>query len=950
MRGQWNLTVQLPQAESVSDFAMPFRPGPLLRPATVLFGFCAVVGLVAMGGCSKSAPQAGSAPSPAAASAAAPIAPAATAVPAAPTPEAVFAKDIKPFITANCFECHDTAVAEGGLKLDTPALGAVASMRTHRDTWERVLTKVSRDIMPPHDAARQPTAAERAAMVASLEKVLHPIDPAKPDAGRVVLRRLNREEYKNTVQDILGVSFNPAADFPADDSGYGYDNIGDVLTLSPLLFERYLAAAKAIARDVVPERLPPSRVIYGSADVWKGEGMEFLPPAVKLPRSMRVSWSFSVPATGTYKLAASAGSGDGATGPSGNLRYNLEIDGVVVAKDLETQTGSRDTGFPQSGPTVKITKGAHVMTFDYYSPQPPLPTVVATAPTDPAAPPARGARGGRGGRGGGGAAGGNLWIHMVTIEGPSSPEPLEPNAAFARLVGEPKSGESRDAWIARGVTTLATPLLRRAPTADEAAQLVAMVKAAIAAGGTPEAGWQTALQAVLVSPSFLFRGELPGKGETADKNYALGEPELATRLAYFLWSSAPDEQLRNLAAQGKLRASLNAEIKRLLADPRADRFVRNFAGQWLHLRNLPQRETDPRLYPNWSPAIVADMAVETQKFFADFLTNGQPVTKMLTADYSFISPLLAKFYGINLSPAPSPVVAATPPPSADPVPATVVPMPDGGVAVAPTDPNAPPARGARGAGRGGRGAAGAAGVAAGRGRGGAAAAPVPSKPEEFIRTTLPAERQAGLLGQASILALSSYANRTSPVLRGKFILESILGSAPPPAPANVPGLPETVGDSQPATVRERLALHRQKPECNICHKDIDPIGFALENFDATGAWRTAENGMPVDSVGELPSGEKVSGAVELGRLLAGPRRVEFEKNLAAQLLTYAIGRGTDYYDRPAIEQIVAAAEKNGATLPAYIEAVANSLAFQQRRGEPELGPATAAPVNKVAQR
>jgi len=219
--------------------------------------------------------------------------------------------------------------------------------------------------------------------------------------------------------------------------------------------------------------------------------------------------------------------------------------------------------------------------------------------------------------------------------------------------------------------------------------------------------------------------------------------------------------------------------------------------------------------------------------------------------------------------------------------------------------------------------------------------------------TVAPERQAGILGQASILALSSYANRTSPVLRGKFVLDSILGVAPPPPPANVPGLPETVGANQPATVRERLALHREKPECAICHKDIDPIGFALENFDAIGAWRTTENGLPVDSVGELPSGEKVSGAVELGRLLAGARLADFQKNFASQLLTYAIGRGTDYYDRPTLETIVATAGKNGATLPAYIEAVAQSLAFQQRRGEPQLGPATAetaAPARKVVVR
>jgi cytochrome c553 len=894
---------------------MPRRPA---RFFCLLVGFLVLTGLAFLVGCST---KGGPPPVPVA------VRPSA----AMETAETIFAKKIRPFISTNCLECHDNVGNQGDLALDKPTLSTVESMRTQRATWERVLGHVSRSIMPPSESTLQPTPAERTAFVSALDQVLHPLDSSHPDAGRVVLSRLNREEYKNTVQDILGVAFNPAADFPADDSGYGYDNIGDVLTLSPLLFERYLAAARAIAREVVPERLPPSRVIYGSADQFKGSGIEML-VAAKLTSASRLSWTFTAPATGNYKITTGAGSG--VETPSGNLHYNVEIDGVVVAKDFETADGLRSLPHAQStGPDIRITKGPHTLVVDYYSPQR-----------------------------------GTFWFHFANVEGPFNPEPLEPNAAFVRLVGKQRQDETSDAWINRGVTNLATPLLRRAPTNDETARLAGMFKSTLTAGGTSETGWQTALQAVLVSPSFLFRGEPPGKNESADKNYALSEPELASRLSYFLWSSAPDERLRSLATQGQLRANLTSEIRRLLTDPRAERFVRNFAGQWLHLRNLPQRETDPKLYPNWNAAIAADMAVETQKFFADFLANGRPIAEMLTADYSFVSPLLAKFYGINPQPpattgTPQPPAVTAPPAGPAPAGAAIVPLPDGGATVAavpgfpgaPLDPAAaPPARGARGAGRGGRGAAGAPGFAAGRGgRGAAAPPPSPSRPEEFVRVTVPPERRAGLLGQASILALSSYANRTSPVLRGKFVLDSLLGTAPPPPPANVPGLPETAAGNQPATVRERLALHRAKPQCAICHKDIDPIGFALENFDATGAWRTSENGLPVDSVGELPTGEKFSGAVELGRLLAGARLADFQKNFAAQLLTYALGRGTDYYDRPTLDEVVTIAGKNGSTLPAYIEAVANSLAFQQRRGEPQLGPAPAepaAPAKKLAAR
>ncbi|MEI6862429.1 MAG: DUF2332 family protein, partial [Verrucomicrobiota bacterium] len=291
-------------------------------------------------------------------------------MPAAPanSAETTFAKDIQPFIAKNCLECHDAATAKGNLVLDAAALSTVESLRTHRQTWERVLTRVERGIMPPHDAD-QPAPAERAKLVATLEHAVHPMDAAHPNAGRVVLRRLNREEYKNTVQDILGVSFNPAQDFPTDDSGYGYDNIGEVLTLSPLHFERYLAAAGSIAREVVPERLPARRVLYGSADLFSGSGIEQL-VAAKMTGPTRASWTFSVPATGKYKITTGAGSG--VETPSSNLRYNVEIDGVIVAKDFETADGIRSLAHPQStAPDIRITRGTHTLTVDYYSPQPP---------------------------------------------------------------------------------------------------------------------------------------------------------------------------------------------------------------------------------------------------------------------------------------------------------------------------------------------------------------------------------------------------------------------------------------------------------------------------------------------------------------------------------------------------------------------------------------------------
>jgi len=404
---------------------------------------------------------------------------------------------------------------------------------------------------------------------------------------------------------------------------------------------------------------------------------------------------------------------------------------------------------------------------------------------------------------------------------------------------------------------------------DELDRLAALVQQAERNGDTPAAAFQLALQAMLSSPDFLFWGE-SAQPDPNHRPRPLSEQTLATRLAYFLWNGPPDEHLLTLADKGALKTQLGHETDRLLTDARTVRFVQNFAGQWLQVRNLPLRSPDPALYPNWSPELAASMKEETLRFFGDFLTNGRPLIELLSSKYTFIDARLAAHYQL----------------------------------------------------------------------------PPPSLPG-FQRTLLPPDRQAGLLAQAGILTVTSHLNRTSPVLRGKFVLEKILGTPPPPPPPNIPSLAEHTGEGLPSTLRGRLELHRSKASCAACHALIDPLGFALEHYDAIGHRRETDAGQPIDSSGKLVTGEAVNSPAELSRVLSTSHRETFYRNFASTLLTYALGRGLDYYDRPTVNKIVASAGQDGHTLPAYIHAVVASIAFQYQRAEdkPAASPTTALTIN-----
>jgi hypothetical protein len=758
-----------------------------------------------------------------------------------PPPAVAFAGGVRPFVARHCYECHDSVTRKGDFALDR--FTGPDSWRVHREAWERVLTHVQHGLMPPAGAP-QPGGAERARFLAALDRALHPVDPRRPDPGWVVVRRLNRAEYRSTVQDLFGVEFDPAADFPEDDAGYGFDHIGEVLTTSPLLFERYLAAARAVAEATIVVPLVEPRRWEAPPVLWNG-GEDAPDGAIALYVPGVTEWTVDLPATGRYRLTVRVYEDAAGDEPA---RFAAEVDGEQRAEGLADapRRSARTRAFD-----LRLERGVRTIGLrflnDFY-----LPAAGDRPAQDR-----------------------NFYLVDARLEGPHEAEPVPPSVAQVRLLGAPAAGEDEAAWIERTLARIARRAWRREVAPEEVARLVRLVAEARAAGDTLEHGFQLALQAMLVSPSFLFRGEPPGPGEDPGAVYPISEYALATRLSYFLWQGPPDDALLDLAAAGQLRRRQATEVDRLLADPRVGRFVESFTGQWLHLRNLAVREVDPGLYPEWTPELAAAMAGEPRRFFADFLRNGRPVVDLLTARETWVDALMAAHYGV-----------------------------------------APPGPG-----------------------------------EPWARRELPAGRQAGLLGQAAILTVTSYPNRTSPVLRGKFVLENLLGTPPPPPPPNIPSLDEEAHGEGPATLRGRLELHRSQPSCAACHALIDPIGFALDHYDALGRWRSEAEGQPVDSRGRLASGEAVSSPEDLAAVLAGPRREEFQHHFAGTLLTYALGRGLYYYDRPTVAWIVRTAEARGGTLPAYVHAVVESVAFQQRRGAtpPAVGP-DGPPPRRVASR
>ena len=736
-----------------------------------------------------------------------------------PPPE--YHADIEPLLRQYCYDCHGEGAEKGGIALDIHSNMAI--LTADRPLWQRVLENMENGVMPPPDSPQ--LAPEQVALIGRwIDEVVFHHDCNNPDPGRVTIRRLNREEYNNTVRDLVGVSFRPADDFPADDSGYGFDNIGDVLSLSPVLLEKYLRAAKQIMDEAMPTEPDIGETIRLTANRLGQRGNGRLSgDARALISSGEIYGTFNVKEAGEYVFRLSAAGDQAGDEP---VRTELRIN--------DRPHKRLDVPARRNNPAVyeyrtKLTPGRHkfasLFINDYYNPR------------------------NREDR--------NYYVHWIEMVGPIKDR--ERTHFQNQTLTEPVTEKNREELAEAIITKFATRAYRRPVDGDAVKRLTQFVELAMENGESFEAGIKLAFQAALVSPHFLFRGELQPDPDNKESVHEIDEHALASRLSYFLWSSMPDHRLMRLANEGRLRDQLPEQIKRMLVDSRSRALAKNFAGQWLQLRDLDLVQPNDEKFPDYDESLKRAMQTESEMLFARIQNEDRSILEFVTADYTHVNDRLARHYGIK------------------------------GI----TGP-------------------------------------------KFVEVSLSDTKRRGILAHASVLTITSHPDRTSPVKRGQWVLNNLLGTPPPPAPDDVPTL-EDQGRKLTGSLREQLEQHRENKICASCHKLMDPIGFGLENFDAIGRWRDADAGSPIDSSGELNTGDQFDGPLELSEILAGSRQDLFIRNLTRTMLTYALGRGLEHYDKCAVKEITAHVKANDHRFTALIEGIINSVPFQMRRGEEPKG-------------
>ena len=742
-----------------------------------------------------------------------------------------FATAVQSVLRQNCALCHNKAMASGGLNLER--FTDSASIAGNRDAWERIAAKLRSGEMPPKGAPR-PAQEQVQALLRYVRQEFDRIDRARPpDPGRIVARRLNRAEYTNTIRDLLGVRFKAGEEFPADDSVLGFDNIGDVLTVSPLLMEKYVYAAERIASLAIGADPPPKPTL-----------VEHKPDRVRRIDLGASESNDHLDYGGEYVFRAWM---RGHLGPKGQpASLQLSVDGKPIRTveistvENETSTVAKDVQRTKEEARVFLAAGSHAFRAELVGEgfRKPVPR-----------PPA-------GRRPFGGPIDTTIYPEKFDLLGPFPAKVAHPSRSRI-LTCDPATGP---VCIQRIMTPLARRAYRRPATKAEVAQLVDIARKATDTGFAPDQAVQFAIQAMLVSPHFLFRVERDPKNQFGP----ISDLELATRLSYFLWSSMPDEELLSLAEANKLRKPgiLDQQIKRMLADRKSEALAENFAGQWLETRGLAAVKPDVVKFPMWNAALQEDMATETRLLFDHILRENRPVSEFVTADYSFLNARLARHYGIDNV--------------------------DG---------------------------------------------------SEFRRMQVDPIQRGGILSHASVLTITSYPVRTSPVLRGKYILDVILGSPPPSPPGDVPALNEDAA-AAPASLRAALEKHRADAICASCHSRMDPLGFGLENYDPIGRWRTEEGKAPIQVGGTLPNGVEFSTPAQLKALLRQDLP-EFTRNLAGKMMIYALGRGTESYDQLLIRDIVDKMEKADYRFQTLVREIVHSLPFQARRGQQRNAPEVA---------
>jgi mono/diheme cytochrome c family protein len=736
-----------------------------------------------------------------------------------------FEKNVAPLVQQFCGGCHGASNPAGGLGLVTYKAGA--AVLKARDIWERVASNVSSGTMPP-EGAPKPTEAQKALIVSWIESTLSKADCDVKDPGRVTLRRLNRQEYNNTIRDLVGVDLRPADDFPSDDVGYGFDNIGDVLSLSPLLMEKYLTAAEKVSRAAVAAPEDTNKPAHFEAETLPGASKSSFDTLVGhiFASNGEFGVEYDFPVAGEYKLRARAFGQQAGPEP---CKMALRLDG----KDLNTvEVRVRRDAAQVYETKTTVPAGKHKFTVaflnDFYNDM-----------------------------GGGRVQDRNLVVDYFEIQPPLSARGPLPASHKRIIFVEPTPANKLQ--VARKIlAAFASRAYRRPASAVEVDRLVKCVSFAEKQGESFERGIQLAMQSVLVSPHFLFKVELDPAPNNPKASRMLNSYEMASRLSYFLWSSMPDEELFDLAAKGKLQDTkvVAAQVRRMLKDPKARALADNFAGQWLTLRNLASVSPDPKLFPGFDEKLRTAMRTETELFFQAIVGEDRSILDFIDGKFTYLNEPLAKHYGIE-------------------------------------------------------------GVTG----------------EQFRKVNLTGSERGGLITQASILTVTSNPTRTSPVKRGKWVLEQLLGTPPPPPPPGV----EQLADDKPnvqltGTLRQRMEQHRKNPSCASCHARMDPIGFGLENYDAVGKWRVKDGDLPVDASGTLPGSQSFKGPAELKTILKSKKDL-FAKSLTEKLMTFALGRGIEPADKCNIDEIIKGVAKRGYRFSAIVDAIVQSDPFRKRRGD-----------------
>lgn len=747
--------------------------------------------------------------------------------------------EVEPIIWDYCFNCHGDGEAKGGIDLEEQ-FSRLDDGQIDLEIWVKVWENLTSGMMPP-PKRDHPSSEERSAIKSWIARDLFRYDSENPDPGRVTIRRLNRQEYNNAVHDIFGTVIRPADDFPPDDTGYGFDTIGDVLGISPLLFEKYYRAADLLMKKVVYDARPsyPREAIDGY--LWEGAGHQ-----------------------NNIRFRAVKGLGEVffrlGKRPPGRYRYRIRYE--VAARE----EGDRQIWLQvrENDRVLQQTDHDPIDDADYFFEgevdltHPDARLVVSAVPHESETPPEdfqdvddSSFR--------------RFEIELLELEGPLEDRFFRFPPAYDRIFfeGEPNSSKAdREAYARRILNRFGSAAFRKPLDHEEIDRLIGLYRLRLDEGGNFKDAVGHALTAVLVSPRFLLRSEVQPNPNDASESFPLNDFELASRLSFLLWSSVPDRELRDAAAAGTIRSQLDRHVKRMLADPKTDRFIANFVGQWLLTRDVEVFGLSWIQFPGIAQNVPLRKAMrdETEMLFKYLMREDKDLLELLSADYTFLNEELAKHYNIP---------------------------------------------GVEG--------------------------------EEMRKVVIPeGAPRRGILTHAGVLIVTSNPSRTSPVKRGMFVLDNILGIKTPPPPEDVPDLPEESEKELIGTMRELMVQHRENPKCNSCHSRMDPIGLALENFDLVGRWRDDDMGRPIDASGKLPTGESFQNALDLQEILIENHSEQFYRVIVEKLMVYALGRGIEYYDLPTIDRIARRLAAEGGKFSTLIKEIVYSNSFLMRRGDPGL--------------